>query len=129
MGTNYYVAKNLCECCNRYDREYHIGKSSYGWSFSFHGYRAERLVSWPAWKEFLKNQIIMDEYGERVDYAWFVRNIENEKAPGFVRPDGNKNLQHNAEGRKPNPSGYTWFNPEYDWDDEGGYSFSSREFS
>ena len=129
MGTNYYVAKNLCECCNRYDREYHIGKSSYGWSFSFHGYRAERLVSWRAWKEFLKNQIIMDEYGERVDYAWFVQNIENEKAPGFVRPDGNKNLQHNAEGRKPNPSGYTWFNPEYDWDDEGGYSFSSREFS
>ena len=129
MGTNYYVAKNLCECCNRYDREYHIGKSSYGWSFSFHGYRAERLVSWRACQEFLKNQLLMDDSGERVDSAWFVRNIENEKAPGFVRPDGNKNLQHNAEGRKSNPSGYTWFNPEYDWDDEDGYSFSSREFS
>ena len=129
MGTNYYVAKNLCECCNRYDREYHIGKSSYGWSFSFRGYRAEGLVSWSAWKEFLNDQIIMDEYGERIDYEWFVQNIENEKAPGFVCSNGHKNLQHNAEGRKPSPSGYTWFNPEYDWDDEGGYSFSSREFS
>ena len=56
MGTNYYVAKNLCECCNRYDEEYHIGKASYGWAFSFQGYRAERLVSWRAWKEFLKDK-------------------------------------------------------------------------
>ena len=45
MGTNYYVAKNLCECCNRYDEEYHIGKASYGWAFSFQGYRAERLLN------------------------------------------------------------------------------------
>ena len=56
MGTNYYVAKNYCECCDRYDQEYHIGKSSYGWSFTFHGYKAAQLVSWKQWKEFLKNQ-------------------------------------------------------------------------
>jgi len=30
MGTNYYVAENLCECCDRYDEAYHIGKSSGG---------------------------------------------------------------------------------------------------
>lgn len=130
MGTNYYVAKNLCECCNRYDEEYHIGKSSYGWAFSFRGYRSERLVSWAAWKEFLKNQIIMDEYGERIDYDWFVQFIENEKAPSYVNSqNGRKNLIHNEEGRKPNSSGWSWYNPEYDWDDEQGYSFSSREFS
>ena len=21
MGTNYYVAKNMCDCCNRYDKD------------------------------------------------------------------------------------------------------------
>ncbi len=126
MGTNYYVAKNLCECCNRYDEEYHIGKASYGWAFSFQGYRAERLVSWRAWKEFLKDKIIIDEYGERTNYDWFVDYIEEQKSPGYVREDGHKNLQHNEQGRIDKRP---WFNPEYDWDDEDGYAFCSRWFS
>ena len=126
MGTNYYVAKNLCECCDRYDEEYHIGKSSHGWAFSFQGYRAERLVSWRAWKEFLKDKIIMDEYGERKDYAWFVELIETYKSPNYVHEDGRQNLQHNKQGKI---DSRPWFNPEYDWDDEDGYAFCSREFS
>ena len=126
MGTNYYVAKNLCECCNRYDEEYHIGKASYGWTFSFQGYRAERLVSWRAWKEFLKDKVIVDEYGERTNYDWFVNYIEGNKSPGYVREDGHKNLQHNEQGRIDKRP---WFNPEYDWDDEDGYAFCAREFS
>jgi hypothetical protein len=129
MGTNYYVAKNMCECCNRYDEEYHIGKSSHGWAFTFQGYPAERIVSWRAWKEFLKNQVIVDEYGERRDYDWFVQFVENEKAPKYTRPDGHVNLQQNEEGRKPGVTGLPWFNPEYDWDDEDGYAFSARDFS
>ena len=124
MGTNYYVAKNLCECCDRYDKEYHIGKSSYGWAFTFQGYPAERLTSWKAWKEFLKNQIIMDEYGERIYYDWFVQFIEGPKAPTFVNPRGRKNLQHNDECKKD-----YYYNPEYNWDDEDGYAFSTRNFS
>jgi hypothetical protein len=126
VGTNYYVAKNLCECCNRYDEEYHIGKASYGWAFSFQGYRAERLVSWRAWKEFLKDKIIIDEYGERTNYDWFVNYIEEQKSPGYVREDGHKNLQHNEQGKIDKRP---WFNPEYDWDDEDGYAFCSRWFS
>ena len=126
MGTNYYVAKNLCECCNRYDEEYHIGKASYGWAFSFQGYRAERLVSWRAWKEFLKDKIIIDEYGERTNYDWFVNYIEENKSPGYVREDGHKNLQHNKQGKIDKRP---WFNPENDWDDEDGYAFCAREFS
>jgi hypothetical protein len=129
MGTNYYVAKDLCECCNRYDEEYHIGKSSFGWAFSFRGYRHERLVSWQAWKEFLKDKIIKDEYGDTVTYELFVELVETFKSPGYVNPNGYKNLQHNDEGRKTNESGYAWFNPEYDWDDPEGYAFCSREFS
>ena len=125
MGTNYYVAKNLCECCNRYDQEYHIGKSSGGWAFSFRGYPAERLTSWRAWKLFLRDQIIMDEYGERKDYTWFVNMVETYKSPGWIDELGRKNLQHNEEGKQgPRP----YFNPDRDWDDPDGYSFTTTEF-
>jgi hypothetical protein len=126
MGTNYYVAKNLCECCNRYDEEYHIGKSSGGWAFTFRGYPAERLTSWKAWKAFLKDHIIMDEYHERIDYDWFVVYIEGPKAPNFVDEQGRKNLQHNDYGKT---NQYPYFNPQNDWDDENGYAFTTREFS
>jgi len=127
MGTNYYVAKNLCECCNRYDEEYHIGKSSSGWAFSFQGYRAERLVSWRAWKEFLKNQIIMDEYGDRINYESFVVMIETYKAPGYVNENGLRNQQRNDAMK--NDKYYFGFDPDMEWDDEDGYAFSNREFS
>ena len=126
MGTNYYVAKNLCECCNRYDEEYHIGKSSGGWAFSFQGYREERLVSWKAWKEFLKNQIIKDEYGDTMSYEDFVTMVETYKSPNYVHENGRKNLQHNEQGKIDKRP---WFNSEYDWDDDDGYAFCSREFS
>lgn len=124
MGTNYYVVENVCECCNRYDKQYHIGKSSYGWAFSFQGYKNDGLTSWQKWKEYLADKIIHDEYGEKIDYTDFVNLIETVKGPNHIRADGKKNLVHNEEGHKEG-----WFNPEYDWDDEGGYSFSSREFS
>jgi len=127
MGTNYYVASNYCECCNRYDRACHIGKSSHGWSFSFRGYRQEGLVSWQAWRVFLKDQIIKDEYGDTISYEDFVNLIETVKAPDYVnRATGMKNLQHNEQGKISN---LPWFNDKYDWDDPQGYSFSSREFS
>ena len=124
MGTNYYVAKNKCECCKRFDEEYHIGKSSYGWAFSFQGYKWNKLTSWVNWKEFLKNELIIDEYGEEILYEAFCEMIESYKAPGFLREDGRKNLVHNEEGQK---DGY--FDAANDWDDEQGYSFSSRNFS
>ena len=125
MGTNYYVAENVCECCKRYDEKYHIGKSSWGWAFSFQGYKYDGLTSWQKWKDYLKDKKIYDEYNELIDYDWFVEYIETEKAPNYVRPkDGHKNLVHNEEGRKEG-----WFNPEWDWDDPEGYSFSSRNFS
>lgn len=131
MGTNYYVAKNKCECCNRYDEEFHIGKSSGGWAFTFQGYKYDGLVSWKLYKEFLwqaiytRGKYIVDEYGEFIDYDDFVTMVETVKSPNYVNEyNGIKNHLHNDAGRK---QGY--FNPEYDWDDEDGYSFCSREFS
>lgn len=124
MGTNYYVIKDKCECCKRSTREYHIGKSSGGWAFSFQGYPWNKLTSWKAWKEFLKDQAIENEYGDPVSYEDFVKMVESYKAPGFCNENGRVNLQHNDEGKRKG-----WFNPETDWDDEDGYSFTTREFS
>lgn len=124
MGTNYYVIKDKCECCKRSEREYHIGKASFGWAFSFQGYPWNHLTSWKAWKEFLKDQSIENEYGDPVPYADFVAMVESYKAPGFCNENGRVNLQHNDEGKKKG-----WFNPKTDWDDEDGYSFTTNEFS
>jgi hypothetical protein len=128
MGTNYYVAKNKCDCCKRYDTEYHIGKSSWGWSFTFQGYKWDNLTSWKLWKEYLKDKMIVDEYGEFMSYDDFVNMIETVKSPEYIRQDGHKNLSHNSGN---------WFNPEHDWNipivhdwnDDDGYSFTDREFS
>lgn len=123
MGTNYYVIKNACKCCNRYDEEYHIGKSSMGWAFTFQGYPYDQLTSWKLWKEFLKDKHIKDEYGDDMPYEKFVELIETYKAPGYKREDGHVNLSHYDEVSK---SGY---NMSRDWTDDLGYSFTTVEFS
>lgn len=123
MGTNYYVRKNHCESCNRHDREYHIGKSSFGWSMTFQGYRYMKLDSWKNWKEFLKNEVIVDECGEVIDYGEFVKMVETYKAPGFKRDDGHVNMSHYECCKGTN------YSTERDWVDEDGYSFITIEFS
>jgi len=124
MGTNYYVVENVCECCKRYDKTYHIGKSSRGWAFHFRGYKYDGLTTWQKWKEYLKDAKIRNEYGEDVPYDGFVHMVETYNSPNFVREDGRKNRSHNTEGRKEG-----WFDPENGWDDPEGYSFGTREFS
>jgi len=124
MGTNYYVVKNVCECCNRYDEEFHIGKHSYGWAFTFQGYKYDGLTTWQKWKEYLKGQIIRNEYGENVPYEEFVELVEVYAYPNKVVEQGRMLKSHNEAGRKEG-----WFNSEHDWDDPEGYSFGSREFS
>ena len=124
MGTNYYVVKNVCECCNRYDEEFHIGKQSYGWAFTFQGYKYDELTTWQKWKEYLKGQIIRNEYGENVPYEEFVKLVEVYAYPNKVVDQGRMLKSHNEVGRKEG-----WFSSEHDWDDPEGYSFSSREFS
>jgi hypothetical protein len=128
MGTNYYVMTNHCQCCGRYDTDRHIGKSSFGWSFSFRGHRDEGLASWRDWKFYLfsTNAMIVDEYGRDMPYAEFVEMIETYKAPGYMYKEGHQNLQHNTQGKN---GKHAWFNPESDWDDADGYAFSAKEFS
>ena len=95
-----------------------------GWAFSFQGYPWNNLTSWKQWKTFLKDQLIVDEYGDAISYDEFVEMVETYKSPNFIDKNGHKNFQHNEQGKKKG-----WYNPETDWDDEDGYSFTTTEFS
>lgn len=128
MGTNYYMRYRICECCERYD-EIHIGKSSYGWTFSFHAFREgdyESLAtvgikSYKEWIDLLENIKggIYDEYGQEISLDEF------------------KNLVKSKEKEKFNHTTYCQ-NSENSWDrrhaevncflDEEGHSFSYGDF-
>lgn len=63
MGTNYYWIKNECPTCGHAEM-IHIGKSSYGWPFHFHG--TNEIRSYKDWLEVLREGKIEDEYGKEV---------------------------------------------------------------
>ena len=109
MGTNYYHHINICEHCNRSDI-IHIGKSSFGWTFSFHA--TDNIRSWQDWQEALQDGKIFDEYDREVSLEDFIKLVEEkQKIPGAL----NHALQ------------------KYDYDrdfvDNEGYSFSEGDFS
>lgn len=149
MGTNYSVELNKCDCCNR-SNKIHIGKDSYGWAFNFRGHDGKygyitdsdendvevptdlQLKSWKQWKEYLKDKPIVDEYGDSISYKDFVEMIETYKSPSFVHNDGRKNKDHITEILGSERYSNIWNdyrNPEENWHDEDGYSFSKRYFS
>ena len=73
MSTNYYFTKGKteCSCCgSTIDKEYHIGKKSYGWEFSFQGYKDLNLNSFIDYDNFFETHIIRiyNEYNE--DVLW-----------------------------------------------------------
>lgn len=144
MGTNYYLRYNICKCCNRYN-EIHIGKSSYGWSFTFHApdeyinastldpkiallddHEIQiKISSYKEWKEFFQKYIIeyetakiFDEYGTEISLEEFYDMVEIKK--------GGKNHAHEMATDFKYSSTH---DPERDFIDEDGNSFSRVEFS
>lgn len=75
MGTNYYWVENPCDTCGHSDNKTHIGKSSGGWTFSFH--ETFDCKSWKDWKEYFANNEgkIIDEYGKHVSINDFEKMI------------------------------------------------------
>jgi len=109
MGTNYYAHFDPCPHCGRPKTEEHIGKSSWGWTFSFHG--TEEIRSWSDWKKILSHptvKIVSD--GDTVTpFVDFVALVERKR----VSP-------HNHAREYPD---------EVSWLDDEGNSFQNREFS
>lgn len=115
MGTNYYIGKNLCKCCKRWDEDLHIGKFSYGWAFTFKAHKYLNLTSWDAWKTHLQDKMIFDEYGHRITLEEFVEMIEDYGSPNYTLDTGARNRITRQRGN--------------DWYDCYGYYFTEDYFS
>ena len=79
MGTNYYLRKNVCKECGRYD-ETHIGKASYGWKFLFDHNDWEYFEkNKESVIKFLKSGGIYDEYEKHIPFKKLMEVIEEHK--------------------------------------------------
>lgn len=80
MGTNYYTEEDPpCAHCGRGGTEFHIGKSSAGWAFTFAPYPEHGLTTWAAWKQFLAPRVIKNEYGDVVPLDDLAELVEAKK--------------------------------------------------
>ena len=101
MGTNYYHRKNTCEHCKRYD-ETHIGKSSAGWTFTFHA--TESIKSYQDWLiELEKGGKIFDEYNREVTLDEFkdmvkYKSVETNNHATYCKNDKYDNSFLDDEG-------------------------------
>ena len=121
MGTNYYFkkGKTTCHCCgSEIDKEYHIGKKSYGWEFSFEENRDFNLYSCKDYLNFLQNNKIKiyNEYQDEISIIDFRKLVLSSK-------DG-KNKNHTVYVEKDCRS---IVDDCYICTD--GFSFSKTEFS
>lgn len=114
MGTNYYWVANACTHCGR-GEEVHIGKSSVGWKFLFHGgdlYEIGDVCSFQEWKKVFKGcGYIKDEYEDCVSVKEFVEMVEKKQ----------------SSGEHEDPCAGGCLSMRY-WTDKDGYDFSSMDF-
>lgn len=120
MSTNYYYhlsPKNVCNYCNRSDKSeiVHIGKSSAGWTFSFHG--TDKVRSYKDWIAFFETNSgdIVNEYGKMVSINEFKKIIES-------KMDAKYNHAIYSSKREPE------YAQKYCWIDNDGHSFNSAGF-
>lgn len=127
MGTNYYARYKQCNHCDRYD-EIHLGKSSGGWSFSFHGLRpdkwdvadgAEEILSETAWKTWLwdNDHQIHNEYGDKLSDQEFWEMVEAK------RDETHNHTIYCQVGHPSHAYRDCWLDPDT------GSSFAEGEFS
>jgi hypothetical protein len=118
MGTNYYQLTDRCEHCKRCNRR-HIGKSSFGWTFTFHAIPDDRIESYADWlRELEKQPDIEDEYGNPVTVEEFKQLVESKKSQEMNHTTYCMTNGHDRE--------YAMRNCHLD---DEGHSFSKGEFS
>lgn len=112
MGTNFYAIDRSRQCreCKRGVEQIHLGKSSYGWQFSFQLNDGKFYHDVPTMREWLKGQEILDEYDKEITYEdfWNMVDAKQEQFPG-----------QNHAALYPSNCDFVI----------GGYSFTNREFS
>jgi len=79
MGTNYYIHKNKCDQCGRYE-EIHLGKSSHGWQFIFNYNGGEYYKTVEEMYKWLRRKTIYNEYGEKITLRQFKEMVQEKQA-------------------------------------------------
>ena len=108
MGTNYYARINICKCCNNPEEIIHIGKSSFGWTFTFHA--TDEIRNYKEWLEILcqSGTKIFDEYDREISLVDFGKLVDSKK------DEKNNHAKQYSEGS---------------YVDKEGHSMSEGEFS
>jgi len=107
MGRNYYHHTNPCPACGHCEIR-HIGKSSIGWMFVFHGYPDDGIKSYADWLRVLKsNGKIVDEYDREMQFDDLKKLIEAKRT--------------HADHAKEYPGDTTWT-------DKDGHPFNGHDF-
>ena len=117
MGTNYYAVKNKPSI----ETPIHIGKSSYGWLFSFqtqHDSWREVPVVWTTYDEVVdwlnkhveekKEYVIINEYDEIISFNDFLDMIE-----ANYHDENNLNNPDNFQYCRKDPNGYRFCDGEF----------------
>ncbi len=113
MGTNFYHVDG--------DKRHHIGKSSIGWTFTFHGEVSAdselgQVVNYRQWLDRLEaSGHIENEYGETVTLDQFKEAVEQKRGEP-------RNHCLYVREVHPNRSDDCWLDPD-------GHSFTEGEFS
>ena len=110
MGTNYYAVKRK-PCL--YNREIHIGKSSYGWLFCFQ--ENDEFHTFPQFKKWLENNV---DTGEYVLFDEYNQEIKKEELLELIE------TKQNDENSRNNPDNFNEYCKNVD-----GYRFSDSDFS
>jgi hypothetical protein len=85
LGSNYFLRRGICPTCGHPESEIHVGKSSYGWTFTFRGYRNEwddvKTTCEEDWRKLLSEEGagIFDEYGKEHAVAVFWDMVDTKR--------------------------------------------------
>lgn len=120
MGTNHYLKVNVCEHCGRAEKELHVGKSSPGWRFLFHGIPGE-VETRAHWLALMRTpgHALRDEYGKPMTVEEF-ETMTAGKQDGIDQKSPVAGDE--AEG------GWLRSYREQLWYDPDGYTFDRGEF-
>ena len=105
-----------------YYKRIHIGKNSWGWVFHFEAHKDLGLTTVQAYKDFLKEGFIYDEYDRLIFYDEFWEMVEETLKP---MPDGE--AKYILEDPNEKSSDDSYFR-DSSWVDEG-LAFTDWEFS
>ena len=79
MGMNYYVHIETCPTCKHPKEEIHLGKSSWGWQFSFQYNGGQYYKNVLEMKKWLLDKDIYNEEGEQVTYEEFWQMVKEKQ--------------------------------------------------